>query len=83
MPRWSETSLLEPADAVRLLRFDVRASSFCHQMVRSIVGVLVEVGSARMKPSDIPRLLQSGSRSGAKVLAPPHGLCLISVGYAE
>jgi tRNA pseudouridine38-40 synthase len=66
----------------RLLRFDIRATSFCHQMVRSIVGVLVEVGRGRMRPSDIPRLLASGNRQGAKVLAPPHGLCLIGVDYA-
>ena len=70
------------ADSGRLLRFDVRATSFCHQMVRSIVGVMVEVGRGRMKPSDIPRLLESGSRAGAKVLAPPHGLCLIGVDYS-
>ena len=68
-------------DSGRLLRFDVRATSFCHQMVRSIVGVLVEVGRGRMRPSDVPRLLASGSRAGAKVLAPPHGLCLIGVEY--
>ncbi len=69
-------------DSGRLLRFDIRATSFCHQMVRSIVGVLVEVGRGRMRPSDIPSLLASGNRQGAKVLAPPHGLCLIGVGYA-
>jgi tRNA U38,U39,U40 pseudouridine synthase TruA len=68
-------------DSGRLLRFDVRATSFCHQMVRSIVGTLVEVGRGRMRPSDIPRLLVSANRSGAKVLAPPHGLCLIGVDY--
>jgi tRNA pseudouridine38-40 synthase len=70
-------------DSGRLLRFDVRATSFCHQMVRSVVGVLVEVGRGRMRPSDIPRLLESGDRQGAKVLAPPHGLCLIGVDYAD
>jgi tRNA pseudouridine38-40 synthase len=69
------------ADSGRLLRFDIRATSFCHQMVRSIVGVLVEAGRGRMRPSDVPRLLASGDRQGAKVLAPPHGLCLIAVDY--
>lgn len=64
-----------------LWRFDIRATSFCHQMVRSIVAVLVEVGKGKMKPSDIPRLLQSGDRSTAKTPAPPHGLCLMRVEY--
>jgi len=67
----------------RLLRFDVQASSFCHQMVRSIVGVLVEIGRARMKPSDVPRLLESRDRSGAKSLAPAHGLSLVRVEYDD
>jgi len=73
----------ESQDGDRLLRFDVRATSFCHQMVRSIVGVLTEVGKGRMKPSDIPRLLESGDRAEAKTLAPPHGMCLIRVDYAD
>jgi tRNA pseudouridine38-40 synthase len=69
-------------DAGRLLRFEITATSFCHQMVRSVVGALVDVGRGRLKPSDVPRLLESGDRSGAKTIAPPHGLCLMSVGYA-
>ncbi len=81
--RWSVDAAPDGlVDSARLLRFDVRANAFCHQMVRSIVGVLVEVGRGRMRPSDIPLLLKSGSRAGAKVLAPPHGLCLIDVDYA-
>ena len=75
----SGTRASDPAR--RLLRFDVCATSFCHQMVRSVVGVMVEIGRARMKPSDVPKLLASSDRAGAKVLAPPHGLCLMSVDY--
>jgi len=70
-------------DEESLLRFDIRATSFCHQMVRSLVGTIVEVGRGRMKPSDIPRLLESGDRSGAKTLAPPHGLSLMRVDYPD
>ena len=82
---WSTASYLngEPEVSERLLRFDVTASSFCHQMIRSVVGVLVEIGRGRMKPSDVRRLLESGDRAGAKTLAPAHGLSLMSVGYAD
>jgi tRNA pseudouridine38-40 synthase len=82
---WSTASYLngEPEVSERLLRFDITASSFCHQMVRSVVGVLVEIGRGRMKPSDVRRLLESGDRAGAKTLAPAHGLCLMSVSYAD
>ncbi|MER3452864.1 MAG: tRNA pseudouridine(38-40) synthase TruA, partial [Acidimicrobiia bacterium] len=32
-----------------VLRFEIAATSFCHQMVRSIVGLLVEVGRGRRR----------------------------------
>jgi tRNA pseudouridine38-40 synthase len=66
----------------RLLRFDITAQSFCHQMVRSIVGILVDVGRGRRRASDVVWMLTSGDRSRGVTLAPPHGLCLLSVDYA-
>jgi len=71
----------ELGDGARLLRFDIEAVSFCHQMVRSIVGVLVDVGRGRRRVSDVTWLLGSGDRSRGGVLAPPHGLCLTAVAY--
>ena len=68
----------------RLLRFDIEAMSFCHQMVRSVVGTLVEVGRGRRRASDVNWLLQSGDRSRVGgVIAPPQGLCLVGVDYDE
>jgi tRNA pseudouridine38-40 synthase len=65
-----------------LLRFEITASSFCHQMVRSVVGTLVDVGLAR-RPSDsmVPTLLAL-DRSAAGQIAPPTGLVLWSVDYS-
>ena len=63
-----------------LLRFEVEASSFCHQMVRSITGVLVDIGAAR-RPEAMAAILAAKDRSGVPNLAPPHGLCLWSVSY--
>ncbi|MDA8297895.1 MAG: tRNA pseudouridine(38-40) synthase TruA [Actinomycetota bacterium] len=63
--------------------FDIEAKAFCHQMVRSIVGALVAVGEGRLRPSDVVALLRSGSRRGAPTLAPPAGLCLITVRYPD
>ncbi len=65
----------------RLWRFDISANAFCHQMVRSIVGMLVEVGRGRRRASDVHWLLTIGDRSQAPDLAPPHGLCLVGVQY--
>jgi tRNA pseudouridine38-40 synthase len=67
----------------RLLRFDITAQSFCHQMVRSIVGTLAEVGRGRRRASDVTWMLTSGDRSQGVTLAPPHGLSLLGVDYDE
>jgi tRNA pseudouridine38-40 synthase len=63
------------------LRFDVEANAFCHQMVRSLVGTLVEVGVGKRKAGEIAGIIRSASRSAAGQLAPPHGLCLWEVLY--
>lgn len=63
------------------LRFDIEASSFCQQMVRSIVGTLVDVGAGRKKAGEMTSILRARSRAAAGQLAPPHGLCLWEVRY--
>ena len=63
------------------LRFDIEANAFCHQMVRALVGTLVEVGMGKRKAGEITGILRATSRSAAGQLAPPHGLCLWEVLY--
>ena len=72
-------SRLTPRPA--LLRFDIVADSFCHQMVRSVVAVLVDAGRGRATAATVMELLASPSRAGAPQPAPPHGLCLVGVDY--
>ena len=64
-----------------ILRYDIRANAFCWQMVRSIVGTLVEVGRGKKRPGDILTVMRAGDRAAAGAVAPPHGLCLWEVGY--
>jgi tRNA pseudouridine38-40 synthase len=64
-----------------VLRFWIEASSFCHQMVRSVVGLLVDVGLGRRRAGDVAGVLRAKDRSGVPSLAPPHGLCLWEVRY--
>jgi tRNA pseudouridine38-40 synthase len=64
-----------------VLRYEIRARAFCWQMVRSIVGVLIEAGTGRRRPGDILGVLRSRDRSVAGQLAPARGLCLWDVGY--
>ena len=67
----------------RLLAFEIEANAFCHQMVRSLVGTLVDVGRGRKRPSDLVWILRSADRRHASQPAPPHGLCLAAVRYRE
>lgn len=64
-----------------VLRFDIVASAFCHQMVRSIVGTHVDVGLGRLRAGDMAWILASGDRAHAGAPAPPYGLCLRDVTY--
>src|SRR3954454_1594527 len=68
-------------DGDGLLRFEIEAGSFCHQMVRSIVGTMGAVGSGRVRAGDVADIIRSGARSRAGDLAPPQGLTLWSVTY--
>ena len=61
----------------------VRGRSFLRYMVRKMVGTLLEVGLGRLAPSDIPSILERRDRASSGPTAPPHGLCLMSVEYAE
>jgi tRNA pseudouridine38-40 synthase len=61
--------------------FDIRANAFCQQMVRSIVGTLVEVGMGRRRAGEMLGIIRARNRSLAGQIAPPQGLCLMEVGY--
>jgi tRNA pseudouridine38-40 synthase len=63
--------------------YEVRGRSFMRNMVRKIVGTLLEVGHGKVSASDIPALfaLRDRTKSGATV--PPQGLCLESVEYSQ
>jgi tRNA pseudouridine38-40 synthase len=65
----------------RLLAFEIEANAFCHQMVRSLVGTLVDVGRGRKRPSDLVWILRSADRRHASQPAPPGGLTLMAVRY--
>ena len=65
-----------------VLEFEISARAFCHQMVRSIVCTLVEVGKGRRRPGDIPAILQARDREAAGSPAPAQGLVLHEVHYA-
>jgi tRNA pseudouridine38-40 synthase len=66
-----------------LLLFEIRGTAFCHQMVRSIVGTLVDIGRGRIDADALPAILGAQNRAQAGQVAPPHGLVLWDVGYDD
>lgn len=63
------------------LRFILTGDGFLYNMVRIIVGTLLEVGAGRLAPSAIPAILNARERAAAGPTAPAHGLTLWDVRY--
>ncbi|GAB6184846.1 tRNA pseudouridine(38-40) synthase TruA [Thermopirellula anaerolimosa] len=66
-----------------LITIDVTANGFLYNMMRNIVGSLVDVGRGTRPPSWIAEVLEQRDRRRAGATAPPHGLFLISVTYPD
>lgn len=62
-------------------RFVLRARSFLHNQVRSIVGSLERVGSGGWTPDTVASALQARDRAACGPVCPPQGLYLTDVGY--
>ena len=64
-----------------LIRFEIEANGFLKQMVRSIVGTLVDVGKGKINVEDFLKILKSRDRKKAGPTAPAQGLFLKEVKY--
>ena len=63
------------------LYFNVHGTGFLQNMVRIIVGTLLEVGKGAIEPERVEQILEAKDRKLAGPTAPPEGLCLIEVDY--
>ena len=59
----------------------IEANAFLKQMVRNIVGTLVDVGRRKLTPSQFGRILEARDRQRAGIAAPARGLFLVRVNY--
>jgi len=66
-----------------LALFDIDANAFLPQMVRRIVGALVEVGSGSRTQSEFEALVRDAHPGAARKVAPARGLCLMKVRYED
>ena len=56
---------------------------FLYNMVRIIVGTLVEIGLGKKQPEDAAKIIESGDRRNAGHTAPAEGLYLVEIYYEE
>lgn len=66
-----------------LVTFTVSADGFLYNMVRIMVGTLLDVADGRLSPEELPAVLDSKDRQRAGATAPAKGLCLMQVFYSE
>ena len=64
-----------------VLKIFISTDGFLYNMVRIIVGTLIEVGKGKIKPEDIESIIRNGDRSKAGPCVPPNGLVLEKVFY--
>jgi len=64
-----------------IVRFEINANAFTHQMVRSLVGMFVAVGLGRREVANVGEVLRSLDRAAAPSPAPPTGLVLWEAHY--
>jgi tRNA pseudouridine38-40 synthase len=64
-----------------LIEVEIEANAFLYQMVRNIVGALIEVGRGRLSSQDLERMMRERDRTKCPPPAPPQGLCLEKVKY--
>lgn len=64
-----------------MLVFTITADRFLRNMVRAIVGTLLEVGKGKLTAEDVIQIIESKSRSGAGFSVPAEGLFLEKVEY--
>ena len=63
------------------LVFTIKADRFLRNMVRAIVGTLLEVGKGKITIDDFRKIIESKNRGAAGTSAPPQGLFLVDIGY--
>jgi len=73
---------LEIVEEDDLMHLNVVGTGFLKNMVRVMVGTLVEVGLGRRSPEEISELLACGDRRLSGITAPPQGLCLMEVFFS-
>lgn len=84
----TETNLCEIKNATWMntstgYRFEITANRFLRNMVRAIVGTLIDVGKGKIDIEQFEEIIRSKNRSNAGLSVPAQGLYLVDIGYPE
>ena len=80
-------STVRVVDKIEIVRkggfiyFNFHGTGFLQNMVRILTGTLLEVGKGKIKPEQMPEILEAKNRQAAGPTEPPGGLCLVKVDY--
>lgn len=80
----STVRMVDTIEVVRkkdYLYFNFHGTGFLQNMVRILVGTLLDVGKGKLTPQQVYEILQAKDRKLAGPTAPPQGLCLVKVDY--
>ncbi|RZA03058.1 MAG: hypothetical protein EOP11_16315 [Proteobacteria bacterium] len=80
-PKLAPPWMPAPELGARVIEIRVRGTGFLKQMVRTIVGTVVEVGRGKIPPEEITRIIESKNRSASGMTAPANGLFMDNVEY--
>lgn len=64
-----------------IVRFEIEGTGFLKQMVRAVIGTVMEVGEGKREPHEIPYIIRARDRRQAGRTVPAVGLCLAHVDY--
>ena len=70
-------------EAGQMLIFTIQANRFLRNMVRAIVGTMLEIGQGRLEPNDMRDIIESRNRSRAGYSVPANGLFLTHIQYPQ
>ncbi len=65
------------------LVFTIKADRFLRNMVRAIVGTLLEVGKGKMDDKDFRKIIEAKDRGKAGTSVPAYGLFLVDIAYPD
>ena len=79
----SDSAIVANGEQAYTLTIRVTGNGFLYNMVRILVGTLLEVGRGRIAPEEMKTILEARDREAAGPTAPAHGLTLVGIRYPE